>query len=88
MRTKLVRVGNSRGIRIPRSVLDAYGIREGDELDLEQGRQGILIRPVRDSGAKLPWAAAYDEMAQEAAETADWELWDSATADGLEDSDD
>lgn len=69
-------------------MLDAYGIREGDELDLEQGRQGILIRPVRDSGAKLPWAAACDEMTQEAAETADWEPWDSATADGVEVSED
>lgn len=88
MKTKLVRIGNSRGIRIPRSVLDAYGIREGDELDLEQSGQGIVIRPVRDAGARIPWPDAYDEMAEEAAEAAEWELWDATSNDGVEDTDD
>jgi antitoxin MazE len=88
MRTKLVRIGNSRGIRIPKRVLDAYGIREGDELDLEQSGQGIVIRPARDTGAKLSWVDAYDEMAREVAEASEWETWDSASGDGIEDSDD
>jgi len=44
VRKKLVRVGNSVGIIIPKALVDALGLREGDEVELTVTGQGILIK--------------------------------------------
>lgn len=85
MKTKLVRVGNSRGIRIPRHLLDLYAIEEGDALELEKTREGILIRPSEERPRKLSWSDSYREMAGEATEQAEWAGWDPVSRDGLDD---
>lgn len=84
MTTKLIRVGNSRGIRLPRQLLELYAIEEGDPLVLEETREGILIRPARDGDRRLSWREAYREMAEEAAESAEWAQWDAVDGDGLD----
>lgn len=43
------RIGNSLGVIIPRAVLDAWGVGEGDRLEVA----GRSIRPPRDSGVSL-----------------------------------
>ena len=85
MKTNLVRVGNSRGIRIPRDLLKLYAIEEGDALELEETREGILIRPSEERARKLSWSDSYREMAAEAAEHAEWAAWDSVSRDGFDD---
>lgn len=85
MKAELVRIGNSRGLRLPRTLLELYGIEEGDELELEERREGILIRPGAKSASKLSWESAYQEMAEEVAERAEWAEWDPLAGDGLDD---
>ena len=59
MRVRLVRIGNSRGIRIPKALLDQLGL-EGDvDLELRQGR--LVISPVRS--ARDGWEEAFAAMA-------------------------
>ena len=84
MRTTLIRIGNSRGLRLPRKLLATYGIHENDQLELEERAEGILIRPAAKSSGKLPWEAAYREMAAEAGEAPEWTEWEAAVGDGLE----
>jgi antitoxin MazE len=84
MRTTLVRIGNSRGLRLPRKLLAMYGIDENDELELEERTEGILIRPAPKADGKLSWEPAYREMASKIAEAPEWSEWDAAIADGLE----
>jgi antitoxin MazE len=84
MRAKLIRIGNSRGVRVPRQLLAIYGIQEDDELELEQRTEGILVRPVRKPRGKLPWKDAYRQMASERAEAEEWSDWAAVSADGLE----
>lgn len=45
MRTKLVSIGNSKGIRIPTAILKQCKI--GNEVDLEVEKEKIVIRPVK-----------------------------------------
>ena len=85
MKTRITRIGNSKGIRIPKTVLDLYGLMEGDRLELSETRDGILLRPADGPGSKLAWAEAYEEMASEAAERAEWDEWDGVTGDGIDD---
>ena len=42
MRTRIVRIGNSQGVRIPKPLLEQAGIEEDVELILEEG--AIIIR--------------------------------------------
>jgi antitoxin MazE len=59
MRIRLVRIGNSRGIRIPKALLDQLGL-EGDvDLELRQGR--LVISPV--PSARDGWEEAFAAMA-------------------------
>ena len=39
------RVGNSLGVILPKELLDQYGVKEGDELQVVEGRDAIELRP-------------------------------------------
>jgi antitoxin MazE len=45
VKTKIVQIGNSRGVRIPKGLLDATGLRDEVELAAEGGC--LTIRPAR-----------------------------------------
>ena len=59
LRAKIVRIGNSQGVRIPKLVLDETGISGDVELEVRDGE--IIIRA--DGGVRDGWAAAFMEMA-------------------------
>lgn len=60
MKTKIVKIGNSRGIRIPKSIIDQSGIKE--EVELEAGNEQIIIKSV--SKNRKGWDEAFQKMAQ------------------------
>ena len=45
MKTKIIKIGNTRGIRFPKVILHQLGI--NDEVDLEVDRDRIIIKPIR-----------------------------------------
>ena len=55
MKVKLVRIGNSRGIRIPKSVLEQCGLQEVADLRIEKNRL-ILVRERRP---RQDWEEAF-----------------------------
>jgi antitoxin MazE len=59
MRSRIVKIGNSKGIRIPKPFLDQTGIREDVELEIEGDR--IILRPVSDP--RKGWEGAFKAMA-------------------------
>ncbi len=77
---KLVPIGNSTGIRIPKTLLQKYGLR--DHLLLEETDRGLLLRQNQES--RLSWKETYRAMA---AEKEDWDDFTPALLDGLEDED-
>lgn len=60
MKTRIVRIGNSRGIRIPKPLLEQSGL--GDEVELEVGEGTILIRAVAEP--RREWPEAFRAMAE------------------------
>ena len=58
MLTKIVPIGNSRGIRIPKAMLEHCGF--GEEVDLQAKNGALILRPV--DAARAGWAAAFAEM--------------------------
>jgi len=77
---KLVPIGNSQGIRIPKALLQKYGL--SNPLVLEQTDQGILLRKKRED--KLSWEDTFKAMAEEGE---DWTDLDATLLDGLEEGD-
>lgn len=53
-RTRIVRIGNSRGIRVPKPLLDQAQLPDEVELSVEPGR--IVVRAAR--GPRDGWAEA------------------------------
>ena len=82
MKARLIRIGNSRGIRIPQELVRLYNLREGAELELEERQEGILVRVAGITDGAIPWDAAYQEMAAESAEASEWSEWDVTYGDG------
>jgi antitoxin MazE len=60
MRARVVRIGNSKGIRLPKPLLDETGITEDVDLEVENNR--IIIRPV--SSPRSGWEDAFRMMAE------------------------
>ena len=56
--TRIVRIGNSRGIRIPKAVLDRAALPDEVELQAEPGR--LLVQAVRKP--REGWEAAAQAM--------------------------
>ena len=61
MRVKIIKIGNSQGIRIPKVLLRQTGIQ--DEVDLEVEDNQITIRPI-DHKTRAGWRSAYKNMSE------------------------
>lgn len=60
MRARVVKIGNSQGIRIPKPLLEQTGIRDDVELEVEENK--IIIRPI--SNPRTGWDDAFKAMAK------------------------
>lgn len=61
MKTKVIRIGNSQGIRLPKVILHQIGI--DNEVDLEVDRDRIILKPIRRP--RSGWREAFQQMAAE-----------------------
>ena len=60
MITRIVKIGNSQGIRIPKLLLEQSGLH--DEVELEVQNQNLIIRPKRT--VREGWDIAFRTMAE------------------------
>ena len=58
MEIQVIQIGNSRGIRLNKSILDRYNI--GDKVDLELRKNHINITPLAQP--REGWDKAFSEM--------------------------
>jgi antitoxin MazE len=60
MKTKVVKIGNSRGIRIPKSLIHESGLKTEVELEVSDGQ--IIIKPI--STNRESWDAVFKKTAK------------------------
>lgn len=60
MRTRLVRIGNSRGIRIPKLLLEESGL--DGEVEIVVEGNALLVTPAR--APRAGWGDSFDAMAR------------------------
>ena len=75
---KIVPIGNSKGVRIPKALLQKYGLE--NSLLIEETEKGLLLRNKEES--KLSWEETFKAMADEKEQ---WGDFDATLLDGLED---
>ncbi len=73
---KLIPIGNSKGIPLPKSLLDKYGW--SDRLILEEMEESVVLRGKETHN--MSWEDTYRAMA---AESEDWNDFDVVLADGV-----
>lgn len=60
MVVSVVQIGNSRGVRLPKAILEQLGINEKLELEIEN--QTIILKPVQEK-VRNGWEDAFRKMA-------------------------
>ncbi|MFQ5709469.1 MAG: AbrB/MazE/SpoVT family DNA-binding domain-containing protein [bacterium] len=59
MKAKIIQIGNSQGIRIPKVLLEQSGL--GEEVEISVNKEQIIISAVRKT--REGWAEAFKKMA-------------------------
>jgi antitoxin MazE len=70
IKTRIIKIGNSQGIRLPKLLLDQTNL--GEEVELELQESQIVIRPSRTP--RQNWEEQFQQMAAQG----DDQLFDSA----------
>ena len=60
MEVSVIKIGNSRGIRLSKTLLEKYNIKDTVDLILEKGQ--IIIKPL--SRPRKGWEKAFKEMSE------------------------
>ena len=60
IKTRIIKIGNSQGVRIPRLLLDQTNL--GEQVELELGQNQIVIRPARS--ARQDWENQFKAMSE------------------------
>lgn len=77
---KVVRIGNSRGVRLPAQLLARYRIR--DSVELQCTADGMVLRPRRDG--RLSWEETFQALRREQEAKGDeFSGFEATTGDGL-----
>jgi len=77
MNIKLIQVGNSKGLRLPKKLVKKYKLDVG--IVLEEREEGILIKPIKKD-KKLSWEDTYKSIAKE---RENWDDLDITVGDGI-----
>ncbi len=87
MQTKLIPIGNSFGIRLPKSIIKRFNF-DKNNLEIVVKEDGILITPVSDVPALKDWDKLFLEAKKSGFNSkhnaAEFSDWDTTLADGIE----
>ena len=61
IKTRIIKIGNSQGVRIPRILLEQTNL--GEEIELEAQPDRIIIRPAHRT--RYNWEEAFKAMAEQ-----------------------
>jgi antitoxin MazE len=60
MEIQIIKIGNSKGLRLSKAILEKYGINDKVELVLEENH--MVIKPIKEP--RKGWRAAFKQMAK------------------------
>ncbi len=60
MQLSIVKIGNSKGVRLPKLLLEKYRLEGKVELELQD--DGILLKPISPSKPREGWEESFQQM--------------------------
>ena len=60
MKASIIQIGNSKGLRIPKPILEQCGF--GSEVELEVQDRKLIVKP--HASVRKDWAKAFEKMAR------------------------
>ena len=60
METSIIKIGNSKGLRLNKTILEKYGIKDKVELILEKGQ--IILKPIKTP--RKDWEKEFKKIAE------------------------
>lgn len=64
MEIPIIKIGNSKGIRLPKTILKKYGF--NDKVDLVMEEDGLILRPIKK--AREGWEESFKHIAEKGAD--------------------
>lgn len=61
METAIIQIGNSKGLRLSKTILEKYNIKDKVEIILEEGQ--IILKPIESP--RKNWETAFEKMSKE-----------------------
>jgi len=61
METAIIKIGNSKGLRLSKTILDKYNIKDKVEIILEMGQ--IILKPIEEP--RKNWESAFEKMSKQ-----------------------
>ena len=77
MQAKLIEIGNSRGVRLPKKMILKY--RMENQVDIVERKEGILLKAPPEKRAT--WEETYRQMSEE---REDWADFENIAGDGIQ----
>jgi antitoxin MazE len=68
LKTRVIRIGNSQGVRIPKTLLEQANL--GEEVELEVSNGKLLIRPA--SNPRSGWGETFGKVTGVSEEKPEW----------------
>ena len=65
METAIIKIGNSKGLRLSKTILEKYNIKDKVEIILEMGQ--IILKPIETP--RKNWDVTFEKMHQEGDDT-------------------
>ncbi|WP_310594587.1 AbrB/MazE/SpoVT family DNA-binding domain-containing protein [Flavobacterium sp.] len=65
METAIIKIGNSKGLRLSKTILEKYNIKDKVEIILEMGQ--IVLKPIETP--RKNWDVSFEKMHQEGDDT-------------------
>lgn len=79
MEAKIIEIGNSKGLRLPKKLLQKYHFQK--KIEIEELSEGLLLKAIETKDSKLSWEDTFKEMRSSAE---DWTDFDASLSDGTE----
>ncbi len=79
MEAKLIEIGNSKGLRLSKKLIQKYHL--VNRIEIEEQAYGILLKPVNTKDSKLSWEDTFKEIKNK---HEDWSDFDVSISDGIE----
>lgn len=87
MQTRLVAIGNSYGVRLPKAIIKRFDLDKND-LEIIVKEDGILITPVTDVPPLSDWDKLFKEAKKKGfdaeKDAKEFSVWDTTLEDGVE----